>query len=233
MTRTAAQLERFLSSREGQREGVPEPEVKGLLRELGLPVPAGIFIPAGDPVPSPFPLPFPLVAKVVSPAIASKSDVGGVRIGIGDRNELAAAVANLSAIAAADGVLVEEQARPGVEVIVGGIVDPQFGPVVMVGLGGLFVELFRDVAFALAPLERNAARRLVGRMKGAAVLGGYRGRAPVDGEALVSVIVTVSELIGSGIIGEIDLNPVILCPDGAMVVDAKMTVLGTSRCACI
>jgi acetyl-CoA synthetase (ADP-forming) len=109
-----------------------------------------------------------------------------------------------------------------VEVIVGGVIDPQFGPVVMFGLGGVAVELFRDVAFALAPLERGAARRLAAAPKGAALLHGWRGRPAVDREALVSVIVTVSELIGSGLLEEIDLNPVLLYPDGAMVVDAKL-----------
>ncbi|ABQ27068.1 Acyl-CoA synthetase (NDP forming)-like protein [Geotalea uraniireducens Rf4] len=218
---TTEKLRRFLAAH-GNSQTFLEQEVKGLLRELGIAVPSGVFIPAGEPVPSPHSLLFPLVAKAALPGVASKNDIGGVRLGIRDAAELSVAVAELEKIPVAAGVLVEEMARPGVEVIVGGAVDPQFGPIVMFGLGGLFVELFRDVAFAMAPLDRRAARRLVEATKGAVVLRGYRGKPPVDMESLLSVVVAVSELIGSGFIEEIDLNPVELYPDGALVVDAKM-----------
>ena len=214
-------LSRFLAAHVNGQAFL-EQEVKGLLRELGIAVPSGVFIPAGEPVPSPLSLLFPLAAKAAVPAVASKSDMGGVRLGIRDAAELSVAVAELEKIPAAAGVLVEEMARPGVEVIVGGAVDPQFGPIVMFGLGGLFVELFRDVAFAMAPLDRVGARRLVEATKGALVLRGYRGKPPVEMESLLSVIVTVSELVGSGFIEEVDLNPVEVYPDGALVVDAKM-----------
>jgi len=218
---TTEKLRRFLAAH-GNSQTFLEQEVKGLLRELGIAVPSGVFIPAGEPVPLLLSLSFPLAAKAAVPGVASKSDIGGVRLGIRDAAELSVAVAELEKIPVAAGVLVEEMARPGMEVIVGGAVDPQFGPIVMFGLGGLFVELFRDVAFAMAPLDRRAARRLVESTKGAVVLRGYRGKPPVDMESLLSVVVAVSELIGSGFIEEIDLNPVELYPDGALVVDAKM-----------
>ncbi|WP_298439824.1 acetate--CoA ligase family protein [Geobacter sp.] len=163
-----------------------------------------------------------VVAKVASGRIAAKSDVGGVQTGIRNRDELERTVAQLGEISGAEGVLLEEEAPPGLEVIVGGTVDPQFGPVVMFGLGGLFVELFRDVAFALAPTTRKEALRLVERTKGSRLLSGFRGRPPVDRQALAGVIVTVSELIASGLVAEVDLNPVVLYPSGALVVDAKM-----------
>ena len=217
---TTETLRQFLAER-GNGEALLEHEVKRLLRLVGMAVPAGIFIPAGEKAPVPFPLPFPLVAKAALPGVASKSDLGGVRLGIRDAAGLSAAVADIGKIPAA-GVLVEEMARPGVEVIVGGTVDPQFGPIVMFGLGGLFVELFRDVAFAMAPLDRAGAGRLVAATKGARLLRGYRGQPPVGMEPLLSVVMTVSELIGSGLIGEIDLNPVELYPDGVLVVDSKM-----------
>jgi acyl-CoA synthetase (NDP forming) len=92
----------------------------------------------------------------------------------------------------------------------------------MFGLGGFFVEFFRDVSFALAPVGRLEALRMVERTRGSELLAGFRGRPPVDREALASVIVTVSELIGSGLLAEIDLNPVVLYPSGALVLDAKM-----------
>lgn len=214
-------LAAFLAAHEVEQSFL-EHEVKELLRGAGLPVPAGKFIPAGAPLPSPIGLRFPLVAKVASRRIVSKSDVGGVRLGIASPAELEQALAELAAIDGAEGMLVEETAPPGVEVIVGGTIDPQFGPVVMFGLGGLFVELFRDVAFALAPVTREEALRLTERTRGARLLGGFRGRPPVDREALAGVIVTVADLIASGLVAEVDLNPVVLYPDGALVLDGKI-----------
>ena len=122
----------------------------------------------------------------------------------------------------AEGVILEEQAQPGTEVIVGGIIDPQFGPVVMFGLGGVFVELYRDVAFAPAPMTRDDAFRLMERVKGYRLLTGYRGAPPRDREALADILVIVSELMATGLLEEIDLNPVALYPRGAMILDAKM-----------
>ena len=217
-------LKRFLSLRSGQ-ETFLEHEVKGLLRELGLPVPHGRFVPTGAPLPEKLDFPWPVVAKVASGRIAAKSDVGGVRTGIRSRGELKRAVAQLGGISGAEGVLLEEEAPPGLEVIVGGTVDPQFGPVVMFGLGGFFVELFRDVAFALAPTTRKEALRLVERTNGSRLLSGFRGRPPVDRQALAGVIVTVSELIASELVAEVDLNPVVLYPSGVLVLDAKLVVV--------
>jgi acetyltransferase len=217
----AERLRAFLAERPDQHTFL-EPEVKGLLRGLGLAVPRGCFLLSGSPPSVPPGLSFPLVAKVASRCIAAKSEVGGVRTGITDRRQLAAAMAALARILGEEGVLVEEQAPAGVEVIVGGVIDPQFGPVVMFGLGGFLVEFFRDVSFALAPVCRDEALRLVERTRGSELFAGFRGRPPVDREALASVIATVSELIGSGLLAEIDLNPVALYPSGALVLDAKM-----------
>ncbi len=199
-----------------------EHEVKEFLRGVGLPVPEGRFIPAGTPLPSPLGLRFPLAAKVGSRRIGSKSDVGGVRLGIASPAELEETRTEFARIDGAEGVLVEEMAPPGVEVIVGGTSDPQFGPVVMFGLGGLFVELFRDVAFALAPITRKDALRLADRTRGSRLLHGFRGRPPVDREALARIIRTVADIIASGLVAEVDLNPVALYPDGALVLDAKI-----------
>jgi acetyl-CoA synthetase (ADP-forming) len=221
MTGVKERLAAFLAERSGQRV-FPEPEVKGLLRQIGIPVSRGVFVRKGEALPPLAPLSFPLVAKTVSRGITSKSDAGGVRLGIGNRSELERACRELLTIEGAEGVLVEEMATPGTEVIVGGTIDPQFGPVVMFGLGGLFVELFRDVAFALAPTTHEEALRLVRQVRGAVLLEGFRGRPPLDRESLARIVVAVSELIGSGLVGEIDLNPVVLHPTGAMALDAKM-----------
>ncbi|MCL4491674.1 MAG: acetate--CoA ligase family protein [Nitrospirae bacterium] len=204
------------------KKNLLEHEVKGLLREMGMPVPKGIFTAKGKSIPQPLNLTFPLIAKVSSSKIASKSDVKGVRPGLKNEDELENAVSELMRIEYAQGVLIEEMAPHGLEVIVGGVIDNQFGPVVMFGLGGVFVELFKDVAFALAPMQRDDALWLIRQVKGYKLLEGYRGNPPVDKEALVKIIISISEIITARSIEEIDLNPVSLYPEGAMVLDAKM-----------
>ncbi|ABK99205.1 acetate--CoA ligase family protein [Pelobacter propionicus] len=219
---TGDRIDEFLRAR-SDRDPFREHEVKELLRGLGLSVPKGMFISRGTKILSVAGLSFPLVAKVVSSRIASKSDIGGVRLGIGNGDELQKAVSELSRMEHAEGVLVEEMARPGFEVIVGGIVDNSFGPIVMFGPGGLFVELFRDVSFALAPVDRQQAIWLMKETKGEKILKGFRGQPPLDVCALTHVIVMVSEVIASGQFRTIDLNPVILYPSGTLVLDAKMS----------
>jgi len=214
-------LRSFLSARPGRRAFL-EPEVKAMLRSLGIESPPALFLPVGTSPPEALGLSFPLVAKVAAEGLAAKSEAGGVRLSITDRAELVTAVADLRSIDGAAGVFVEEQAPPGLEVIVGGVVDPQFGPLVMFGLGGVFVELLRDVSFALAPLDREGALRLIERTRGAELLAAFRGRPPLDREALARVVVTVSALIGSGLLAEIDLNPVVVYPSGVLVLDTKM-----------
>jgi acyl-CoA synthetase (NDP forming) len=201
-----------------------EHEVKGLLREIGLPVPEGFFVRGAGALPSSVQLRYPLVAKVSSRTIVSKSDLHGVRTGIQDDRELQTAVTELMTIQGAEGVLVEEMAPQGLEVIIGGVLDAQFGPVMMFGLGGVFVELFKDVSFGLAPVTAEEALGIVKEVKGYRLLEGYRGRQPIDISPLVEIIVSVSQLMSTETVEEVDLNPVALYPEGAMVLDAKMSV---------
>ena len=201
-----------------------EHEVKALLKEMGFSVPKGIFVNKEmfNRISEIVDISYPLVAKVSSSKIVSKSEVNGVRIGLKSDDELKKAVSELLRIGDAEGVLIEEMAAPGLEVIVGGVIDEQFGPVVMFGLGGIFVELFKDVAFALAPMKNEDACWLIKQIKGYRLLEGYRGRPPMDIHTLLKMIVTVSEIIATGLIKEIDLNPVLLYQKGAMVLDAKI-----------
>ncbi len=208
-----------------------EHEAKRLLSGLGLSVPEGVFIErpkAGLSKEDLFlktgRLGFPLAVKTVSPAIRSKSEAGGVRLRIGTKQEAFEAVRDLMELEEACGVLVERMVEGGTEAIVGGLIDGQFGPVVMFGLGGIFTEVFRDVSFALAPASANEARKLVWRIKGASVLQGVRGSPPADINALAAAIVTVSRLMATGLIKEMDLNPLSLFPKGAFVLDAKVFV---------
>jgi acetate---CoA ligase (ADP-forming) subunit beta len=214
-----------LVKRLGGKRVLLEHEVKEFLRDAGLRAPNGRFVRKGDSLLPLHGLPFPLAAKVSSSRITSKSDVRGVRLGLRNEEELQAVFEELIGISDAEGVLVEEMAPPGLEVIVGGIIDPQFGPVVMFGLGGVFVELFRDVSFGLAPLGDEEAAVLCRQVKGYKLLEGYRGRPPSDMRALIHSIVIVSEIIAAGIVQEIDINPLALYPEGAMVLDAKMLLV--------
>jgi succinyl-CoA synthetase beta subunit len=217
-------LQEFLESR-GERKVLLEHEIKDFLSQSGINVPKGIFVDSTGCLPPARSIPFPAVAKVVSSGIVSRSDVGGVRLGICNLGELKKEVDDLLRLKGAEGVIVEEMVPSGIEVIVGGIIDVEFGPIVMFGLGGLFVELFRDVSFALAPVTVDQAKWLVNDTKGGRILRGFRGMPPVDLDSLLKIIVAVSELIGTGLLQEIDMNPVALYPTGAVVLDAKMKAM--------
>lgn len=168
---------------------------------------------------------YPVALKVVSPDIIHKSDAGGVVLGIGDEDRLKAELGSMAESFEGAGFLVSKMADPGVECIVGMVRDPQFGPTVMFGLGGLFVELYRDVSFSLAPLAREEALAMIRSIKGYPVLAGVRGRAGVDEEALAGIIVQVGLMArGRDNILEVDLNPVIAYPDGTLAVDARILV---------
>jgi acetyltransferase len=120
-------------------------------------------------------------------------------------------------------------AAPGTEVIVGTKVDPQFGPVIMFGIGGILVEVLKDVVFRVLPISRRAAREMVSEIRAAPILNGVRGQPPADRKALVDLLMTVSEVIEAyPEISEMDLNPVIARPDGIAVVDARILVNGGS-----
>jgi acyl-CoA synthetase (NDP forming) len=158
---------------------------------------------------------YPVVLKVAG--LAHKSDVGGVALELAQPSALAAAWAAMTARLGADRPYTVEEmldARDGIEMIVGTRRDPSFGPVVVVGFGGVLAELIDDTAVALAPVDRATAQSMVDRLRGAALLRGYRGRPPVDEEALLDVVVAVSRVPA-----ELDLNPVLVRPCGAVVLD--------------
>ncbi len=175
---------------------------------------------------------YPVVLKVVSRDISHKSDVGGVAVGLESAEALAAAletmqqrIAEAAPRARIEGFAVQHHAPAGTEVIVGGTRDPQFGPVVMFGLGGVFVEVLKDVAFRLAPLTPRDARLAVREIRGFPILAGVRGQPPVDLGAIEEILLRVSDLmVAHPDIAELDLNPVIAYPDGAIAVDARVIV---------
>ncbi|MDH3753311.1 MAG: GNAT family N-acetyltransferase [Acidimicrobiia bacterium] len=169
----------------------------------------------------------PVALKVTSPSILHKSDVGGVVLGIETPDEASTVYDDLTGRLgdAMTGAIVQPMASEGVEVIVGLLQDPTFGPVMMFGTGGTTAELWADRAHALVPVTEQRAAQLVGEPRGAALLHGYRGAAPADLAALEELVLRVSTL-GEQLpgIAELDLNPVIAGPDGYAVVDARCRV---------
>ncbi|WP_300007101.1 acetate--CoA ligase family protein [Pseudonocardia sp.] len=165
---------------------------------------------------------YPVVVKVA--AAAHRTELGGVRLGLADPDQVRAAATDLLAMGP---VLVQPQLS-GVEVAVGAMRDPVFGPVVMVGLGGIWVEVLADVAFALAPLGRLEARDLLAGLRGFPLLAGARGAPPVDLDALADVVVGAGNLLlAADDVAELDLNPALATQDGAIAVDWKITRDGT------
>ena len=175
---------------------------------------------------------YPVVLKVISGDIAHKSDVGGVELNLANGAAVKAAYARIVAsakqaapTAKIDGVSVQPMAKPGTEVIIGLTTDPQFGPVMMFGLGGIMVEVLKDVAFRIVPLEPRDAAQIVREIRGFPVLEGVRGQPPSDIAALERMILQVSRFAEQHPeIAELDLNPVFAYADGALAVDARVVL---------
>jgi len=173
---------------------------------------------------------FPVVLKVVSPAILHKSDAGGVKVGIGTAKQVAKAYDDIWGVvgkkhpgAVIEGVSVQQMARPGVEVIIGMSKDIEFGPLVMFGLGGIWVEVLKDVSFRIAPLTRRDAREMIREVKGYPLLEGYRGKESVDVSNLEDYLLKVSDFVERNpAIKELDLNPIFAYSDSAVAVDARV-----------
>jgi len=177
----------------------------------------------------------PWVLKVMSATILHKSDVGGVRLGLCSVAEVSAAISTMlqsPEIKAhvIDGFLIEEMAPAGQEWVVGGWRDPQFGPLVMVGLGGIFIEVLKDVAFRLCPISQLDAEDMIGELKAAALLTGVRGQPPASAQALIAVLLQVGGEQGllmqqADAVMEMDINPLMVTADAAVAVDARF-ILG-------
>jgi len=173
---------------------------------------------------------YPIVLKIVSPDIIHKSDVGGVLIGLKTAKEVRNAYKQIlknvkkhEADAKIVGVLVQEMAPSSTEVIVGAIKDPQFGPALMFGLGGIFVEVLKDVTFRVAPITVDEAREMITEVKAYPLLKGYRNQPPADIEAIVQILLNTSRLVMEHQeIKELDLNPIMVYKKGAKTVDARI-----------
>jgi acetyltransferase len=172
---------------------------------------------------------YPVVLKIQSPSIRHKTEVRGVMTGLREEAEVRSAYRAVLANAATfapeaviTGVLVQEYVTGGLEVIVGAMKDPVFGPCIMFGLGGIFVEILKDVSFRIAPLSRRDAEEMVREVRGYALLEGVRGQPSSDIPSLVEVLLNVSRLAQDfgDQIEEIDINPLLVFPDGVRAIDA-------------
>lgn len=222
-------------ARQQGRQALDETAGKRVLANFGVAVPKSMLIQDVTAVAQACAeLRAPLVLKVVSPDILHKSDAGGVKVGLKSAQEVEDAVRammKLPAIADAriDGFLLEEMAPAGQEVVIGGLRDPQFGPMVMVGLGGIFVEVLADVSFRICPITRLDAEEMLDELKGAALLRGARGRQPASRAAIVDALMKVG---GEGGLlmthgedfAEADINPLIVSETGAVAVDARFVL---------
>ena len=213
------------------RTALLETEAKIICLEYGIPVPKfKLALSQQEAAKYAEEIGYPIVLKIVSADIIHKSDAGGVKVNLKSAAEVCQAYCAIienakkyNAKAKIAGVLVQEMAPAGIEVIVGAIKDPQFGQTVMVGLGGVFVELLKDVNFRIAPINKEDALDMIMELKAYPLLNGFRGAPPTDIEALIDILCCTSRLVMDyPEIKELDLNPVMAYAKGAKTVDARI-----------
>ena len=219
-------------ARTQQRAALDEHAGKLLLAAYGVAVPQSLTVKNLSEVDAAFAgLHAPVAVKIMSPDILHKSDAGGVKVGLRSAAEVKDAISAMAMSpqikdARIDGYLIEEMAPAGQEIVIGGLRDPQFGPLVMVGLGGIFVEVLADVSFRICPITRLDAQEMLDDLKGAAILAGARGRKAVSRDAIIDVLLKIGGETGllmqhADDIAEADINPLIVSESGAMAVDAR------------
>lgn len=213
------------------RTVLTEVESKNFIREAGIPV-VDTRLAASKSQATTYAreLGFPVAMKIVSPEILHKSDVGGVRIGLKNQkevnlayDEIVAAAKKANPKAQIHGISVQPMAASGVEVIIGMTKDAYFGPVLMFGLGGVMVEVLKDVAFRIVPLTPRDARQMLREIKGYPILEGYRGQDPVNVAKIEESLLSLSTFLEAHTeVRELDLNPIFVYEDGLLAVDARV-----------
>jgi acyl-CoA synthetase (NDP forming) len=210
---------------------VIEPRAKELLAAAGMPVPRFTWAHNNEEATRfAHTIGYPVVAKVVSPAILHKSDAGGVITSIRDDGGLAAAYERFQALQGFAGMLVEEMLE-GMELIVGAKVDYQFGPVILLGIGGTSVEIYKDTRIRMAPLVPRDVEAMVHGLRAHQLLEGYRGSAPISKESLTAMLMAFSGLVmeSEAEIESIDLNPVKCTAERCIVADARIMLAGQRK----
>jgi acyl-CoA synthetase (NDP forming) len=205
-------------------------ESRKIIELSGIPInKSGLATSGGEAVKLANEIGYPIVMKIISPQIIHKTDVGGVKVNITSEdevikyyNEIVINVKEKVPNADIKGVLLEEMVH-GPEFIVGTTVDPQFGHIIMFGIGGIFVEIYKDVSFRLVPINQGDAEDMLNEIKGKPLLDGVRGFPKANREQLVNILLRVSDLVSSNpIIQEMDINPLIATEKGIVAVDAKI-----------
>ncbi len=230
----------FKTALEEGRTFVLEHEAKDIMREYGIPIPPyATAATADEAVAKSKEVGFPVVLKILSKDVLHKSDAGGVKLNLKSEEEVRKAFDEIMenakkygekkgiTIDLSRGVFITDFAEQGTEVIVGVTRDPQFGHALMFGLGGIFVEVLKDVTFRLIPMEEIDAREMINEIKAVKILEGIRGQAPRDVDALVEIIMKVSKMIDENPeITELDCNPTFVYEKGkgALVVDARILI---------
>jgi acetyltransferase len=225
----------FAAARQENRVNLGEIEARQVLEAYGLAVPESYIAGSADEAAAyAEKIGFPVVMKIVSPDILHKSDIGGVRVGVRDQQEamdvfelMMLRVRRYAPDAVIRGVFVQEMIQAGREVIIGSTRDPQFGPLVMFGLGGIYVEVLKDVSFRVAPFGERHARRMIEEIRSAPLLRGARGERSSDVEAIVKCLLTVSQMVTDfPEIVEMDINPLKVREPGAgaVAVDERITI---------
>jgi acetyl-CoA synthetase (ADP-forming) len=230
-----AAVERILQSlREQNRRVLLEPEAKEICRAYGMPTPAfGVAQSPPEASELANKVQFPVVLKVVSQDILHKTEAGGVLLDLNSNeqvedgyNQIIGKARAYNEKARISGVLVQHMAPKGVEVIVGGLRDSQFGPTVLFGLGGIFVEVLKDASFRVAPLSDLDSRQMIREIRAYSILQGVRGQPAADEEAIMQILRATSKaMMENQAIQQMDLNPVIVYATGASIVDARI-ILG-------
>jgi acyl-CoA synthetase (NDP forming) len=203
---------------------VMEPQAKQLFSMVGLTVPRfGWANTEGEALQCAKEIGYPVVAKVVSPRVVHKSDRNGVALGLASDTELVETMRRFSQVEGFAGVIVEEM-MSGLELMVGAKIDYQFGPVILMGIGGTGVEIYQDIALRMAPLHQRDVESMVKGLKAGQLLKGYRGSEPINMGELTRLLVTFSGLVMDleEYIESIDLNPVICSSNACVIADARI-----------
>jgi acetyl-CoA synthetase (ADP-forming) len=215
------------------RLALVEPEAKTICKEYGISTPDfSVATSTEEAVKISESFGYPIVLKIVSPDILHKTDAGGVVIGLNSADDVEKAYNQIidsskryKADAKIQGILVQKMAPKGTEIIIGGLKDPQFGQTLMFGLGGVFVEILKDVTFRIAPIGESDAKSMIKEIKAYPILQGYRGQPPVDEGAIVNILLAASRLLMDlPMINQMDLNPIMAYEKGASVVDARILI---------
>lgn len=224
-------MHQIIEKAKKEKRPLLETEAKELLREYGIPVPDFKLIKTEDEINKiTEKFSYPLTMKIVSPDILHKSDAGGVKLNIQDEREAKLAYQEIifnakkyNKEAKISGIIAYPMIPQGTEIIIGMMKDPHFGLVIMFGLGGIFVEILKDISFRILPLEERDAEEMVSEIKGYQILKGIRGETPKDVKSIRDVLMKISQLVMENPeIKEIDLNPIFVFEKALQVVDARM-----------